>query len=45
MSVPVSLYELERKFGRDEALEIVKMIEDFIDEMERKADEIGLRGL
>jgi hypothetical protein len=44
MSIPVSLYErLERKFGRDEALEIAKMIEDFFDEMDRKAGEIALQ--
>jgi hypothetical protein len=44
MSIPVSLYEkLERKFGREEALEIAKMIEDFFDEMDRKAGEIALQ--
>jgi hypothetical protein len=44
MSIPVSLYErLEQKFGRDEALEIAKMIEDFFDEMDRKAGEIALQ--
>jgi hypothetical protein len=44
MSIPVSLYEkLEQKFGREEALEIAKMIEDFFDEMDRKAGEIALQ--
>ncbi len=44
MSIPVSLYEkLERKFGRDEALEIAKMIEDFFNEMDKKAEEIALQ--
>jgi hypothetical protein len=44
MSIPVSLYEkLEQKFGRDEALEIAKMIEDFFDEIDRKAGEIALQ--
>ena len=44
MSIPVSLYErLDQKFGRDEALEIAKMIEDFFDEMDRKAGEIALQ--
>jgi len=43
MSIPFSLYEkLERKFGRDEAVEITKMIEDFITEMRQKAETIGI---
>ncbi|MCX7762137.1 MAG: hypothetical protein N2252_04780 [Candidatus Kryptonium sp.] len=43
MSVPFSLYEkLEKKFGRDEAVEITKMIEDFINEMKHRAETIGI---
>jgi predicted nucleic acid-binding Zn-ribbon protein len=44
MSIPIDLYEkLERKFGREEAFEIAKMIEDFFKFMERRADEIALQ--
>lgn len=44
MSIPIDLYEkLERKFGREEAFEIAKMIEDFFKLMERRADEIALQ--
>jgi predicted nucleic acid-binding Zn-ribbon protein len=44
MSIPIDLYEkLERKFGREEAFEIAKMIEDFFKFMERRADEIAFQ--
>jgi predicted nucleic acid-binding Zn-ribbon protein len=44
MSIPIDLYEkLERKFGREEAFEIAKMIEDFFKFMERRSDEIALQ--
>jgi len=44
MSIPIDLYEkLEQKFGREEAFEIAKMIEDFFKLMERRADEIALQ--
>ncbi len=44
MSIPINLYDmLERKFGREEAVEIVRTIEEFFKVMERKADELALQ--
>lgn len=44
MAIPIEIFELlEKKIGREETKEVVKVIEDSLETIERKADEVALQ--